>query len=153
MHNNVSERVVDWMHEGLFTTRHVLYPPPGTGAQARAVIIGRWWKDRLWAVDMLSNLFDVNQTASKCNFLYSVFVYIYVMNTTTAKGRLRGTFWMNFWKTSEGGGHFPSKKFCCGFFGNFGGVKTMNFRKKEGGSRQSEWISLQIFGPPEKSAT
>ena len=51
-----------------------------------------------------------------------------------------------------GGGHFRSEKFRCGFSGNFGAVKTMNFRKKGGGSRQSEWISLQIFGPPKKSA-
>ena len=40
---------------------------------------------------------------------------------------------MNFRKTSErGGGHFRSEKIRCGFFGNFGGVKTMNFRKKGG---------------------
>ena len=61
---------------------------------------------------------------------------------------------MNFRKTSEwGGGSFPIRKISLRFFRKFWGGKNNEFSEKGGGSRQSEWISLQIFGPPEKSAT
>ena len=52
-----------------------------------------------------------------------------------------------------GGGSFPIRKISLRFFRKFWGGKNNEFSEKGGGSRQSEWISLQIFGPPEKSAT
>ena len=59
-----------------------------------------------------------------------------------SRTNLGASTWTKFDEFSEnfrmGGGHFRSKKFRCGFFENFGAVKTMNFRKKGGGSRQSE---------------
>ena len=46
-----------------------------------------------------------------------------------------GPFWMNFRKTSEGGGggRFPSKRFCCSFSSNFEGKKLWIFGKGGGG--------------------
>ena len=71
-----------------------------------------------------------------------IFVFYFMQARAQAwkcKGRLPVPDLMNFRKSSEGGGgHFRSEKFRCGFFENFGAVKTMNFRKKGGGSRQSE---------------
>ena len=50
-----------------------------------------------------------------------------------------------------GGGHFRSKKFRCGFFGNFGGVKTMNFRKKGGGHANPNEFRCKFSGLPKKA--
>ena len=49
------------------------------------------------------------------------------------------------------GGHFRSKKFRCGFFGNFGGVKTMNFRKKGGGHANPNEFRCKFSGLPKKA--
>ena len=59
---------------------------------------------------------------------------------------------MNFRKTSEwGGGHFRSEKFRCGFSGNFGAVKTMNFRKKGGGHANPNEFRCKFLGLPKKA--
>ena len=59
---------------------------------------------------------------------------------------------MNFRKTSEwGGGHFRSEKFRCGFFENFGAVKTMNFRKKGGGHANPNEFRCKFLGLPKKA--
>ena len=60
---------------------------------------------------------------------------------------------MNFRKTSEwGGGHFRSKNFCCGFFGNFFGGKggghanPNEFRCKFSGLRKKAQHSFPKIG-------
>ena len=50
-----------------------------------------------------------------------------------------------------GGGHFRSEKFCCGFSGNFGAVKTMNFRKKGGGHANPNEFRCKFLGVPKKA--
>ena len=68
------------------------------------------------------------------------------------KGALPVPNSMNFRKTSErGGGSFPIRKIWLRFFRKFWGGKNNEFSEKGGGSRQSEWISLQIFGLPKKA--
>ena len=68
------------------------------------------------------------------------------------KGWLPGPKSMNFRKTSEwGGGHFRSEKFRCGFSGNFGAVKTMNFRKKGGGHANPNEFRCKFLGLPKKA--
>ena len=44
-----------------------------------------------------------------------------------------------------------SKKFRCGFFGNFGGVKAMNFRKKGEGHANPNEFHCKFSGLPKKA--
>ena len=71
----------------------------------------------------------------------------------SAKGLLPVPNSMNFRKTSEwGGGHFRSEKFRCGFFENFGAVKTMSFRKKGGGGHANpNEFRCKFLGLPKKA--
>ena len=72
----------------------------------------------------------------------------------STKGRFPGPFWMNFRKTSEGGkggGSFPIQKISLRFFGNFGGVKTMNFRKKGGGHANPNEFRCKFLGLPKQA--
>ena len=50
-----------------------------------------------------------------------------------------------------GGGHFRSEKFRCGFSGNFGAVKTMNFRKKGGGHANPNEFRCKFSGLRKKA--
>ena len=66
------------------------------------------------------------------------------------------TTWTKFNEFSEnfrmgGGGHFRSEKFRCGFFENFGAVKTMNFRKKGGGHANPNEFRCKFLGLPKKA--
>ena len=75
-----------------------------------------------------------------------------MLEAALLKGQLPRPNSMNFRKTSEwGGGHFRSEKFRCGFSGNFGAVKTMNFRKKGGGHANPNEFRCKFSGLRKKA--
>ena len=86
----------------------------------------------------------------KMTFLYT-FLTFFFSSSHYALGTITCTKFTEFSENFRmGGGVISDLK---NYVANFS-IKNGNFLgEKGGGSRQSEWISLQIFGPPKKSAT
>ena len=95
-----------------------------------------------------SRLYTLCQDLTFSNFILKSSFQPIFLNLGTIVWTILDEFSENF---RRGRGHFRSKKIWCGFFGNFGGVKTMNFRKKGGGHANPNEFRCKFSGLPKKA--